>query len=229
MKYNKSDKSERSFKSMGENTWRKELRMGNKINKKEQTGKKEAVYKAAIKVIAREGFHDATIDKIATVAGVSVGTIYNYFQNKDDILNFIFQTEYEKRKSYFLEIQKIDRHPLINLKMILTMHFAEVKENPDIYRIILRERCMPRICHFEGITRFEGLPRFIEEILADGIRKEKIRSCNLKVVSAAVFGAIEALMSRYLLELEAIGHSDVLENASEEIINLLWYGLSMED
>lgn len=193
--------------------------------KKEQVNKKEAVYKAAIKVIAREGFHDATIDKIAAAACVSVGTIYNYFQNKDDILNFIFQTEYDKRKKYYLEIKKKERHPLENLKLILSMHFAEVQENPDIYRILLRERCMPRICHFEGITRFEGLPRFIEEILADGIKRGKIRPCNLQVVSAAVFGAIEALMSRYLIELEVKGHADVLENASEEIVNLLCYGL----
>ncbi len=198
------------------------------MEKKEQVGKKEAVYKAAIEVIAREGFHDATIDKIAAAAGVAVGTIYNYFQNKDDILNFIFQTEYEKRKNYYLEIQKKDRHPLVKLKLILSMHFAEVKENPDVYRILLRERCMPRICHFEGITRFEGLPRFIEEILADGIKKEKIRSCNLQIVSAAIFGAIEALMSRHLVELEEKGHSKVLDNASEEIVNLLWCGLSRE-
>lgn len=199
-----------------------------KVTNKEPVSKKEAVYQAAIKVIARDGFHEATIDKIAAAAGVSVGTIYNYFQNKDDILNYIFQKEYDKRRKYYLEIKKSGRHPLENLKLILSMHFAEVKENPDIYRILLRERCMPRICHFEGITRFEGLPRFIEEILAEGIERGKIRSCNLQIVSAAVFGAIEALMSRYLIELEVLGSSDVLENASEEIINLLCCGLLKE-
>ena len=42
------------------------------------------------------GFHTATTDKIAAAAGVAVGTIYNYFKNKEDILNHIFQVEYEK-------------------------------------------------------------------------------------------------------------------------------------
>ena len=41
---------------------------------------------AAAAVFAEKGFHPATTKEIARVAGVSEGTIYNYFANKADLL-----------------------------------------------------------------------------------------------------------------------------------------------
>jgi AcrR family transcriptional regulator len=41
---------------------------------------------AAAQVIAEKGFHRATTREIARVAGVSEGTIYNYFDSKDGLL-----------------------------------------------------------------------------------------------------------------------------------------------
>ncbi len=188
--------------------------------------KKEVVCQAATKVIAREGFHNATVDKIASAAGVAVGTVYNYFLNKNDILNFIFHREYEKRKTYFLKLKAEDLHPLEKIKRILSMHFEEVKNNPDVFLVLLRERGMPRVCHFEGITQFEGLPRFIEEILQGGMESGALRTCKLHVIAPAIFGSIEALMGRYLMEREEKGSSAILDDAAEEIALLLWHGLN---
>ncbi len=196
------------------------------MKSKEAVNKKEMVRQAAAEVIARDGFHDATIDKIAAAAGVAVGTIYNYFHNKDDILNYIFQNEYEKRRDFYENMRKQNIHPLEQLKLILTMHFDEVKKNPHVFRVLLQERHISRFCHFQGMSRFEGLPRFIEEILAAGISSGKLQRLDLKIITVAIFGAIEALMRRYLLELEENGQSFLLDHASTEILKLFWNGLA---
>jgi len=41
---------------------------------------------AAVTVFAEKGFHRATTKEVAKVAGVSPGTIYNYFDSKEDLL-----------------------------------------------------------------------------------------------------------------------------------------------
>jgi AcrR family transcriptional regulator len=41
---------------------------------------------AAAQVIAEKGFHRATTREIASTAGISEGTIYNYFDNKESLL-----------------------------------------------------------------------------------------------------------------------------------------------
>ena len=48
--------------------------------------RKKQILQAATKVFAEKGFHRATTKEIAEVADVSEGTIYNYFDSKDDLL-----------------------------------------------------------------------------------------------------------------------------------------------
>jgi AcrR family transcriptional regulator len=45
---------------------------------------------AATKVVARRGFHAATVDEIAEEAGFSVGALYSNFDGKDDVFLAVF-------------------------------------------------------------------------------------------------------------------------------------------
>jgi AcrR family transcriptional regulator len=46
---------------------------------------REHVLDAAEEVFSRKGFHEATIKEIARVAEFSVGAVYGFFENKDDL------------------------------------------------------------------------------------------------------------------------------------------------
>ena len=55
---------------------------------------------AATKVVARRGFHAATVDEIAEEAGFSVGALYSNFDGKDDVFLAVFDGHmrwYEER------------------------------------------------------------------------------------------------------------------------------------
>ncbi|MEA5095619.1 TetR/AcrR family transcriptional regulator [Sedimentibacter saalensis] len=52
---------------------------------------KNKIYKTAIKLMEQKGFNNMKIDDICTKAGVSVGSFYNYFKSKDDILIEIYK------------------------------------------------------------------------------------------------------------------------------------------
>ncbi|MGH7125597.1 MAG: TetR/AcrR family transcriptional regulator [Stellaceae bacterium] len=51
----------------------------------------EAVLSAAAQVLVEEGFERATTNRIAEVAGVSVGSLYQYFPNKEAIVNALVE------------------------------------------------------------------------------------------------------------------------------------------
>jgi len=61
---------------------------GNRGSKKEELVQKRSVQilEAAARVFAQKGYHAATTKEIAAEAGVSEGTIYNYFDSKEDLL-----------------------------------------------------------------------------------------------------------------------------------------------
>ncbi|GEO21443.1 TetR/AcrR family transcriptional regulator [Cyclobacterium qasimii] len=52
--------------------------------------KREALVKATIQLVNNNGFHAAPMSKIAKMAGVSPGTIYLYFENKQDLVNQVY-------------------------------------------------------------------------------------------------------------------------------------------
>ncbi len=47
--------------------------------------KRGRLYSAAARVFAREGFEKANMREIAKIAGVSKGSLYDYFENKEDL------------------------------------------------------------------------------------------------------------------------------------------------
>jgi AcrR family transcriptional regulator len=52
--------------------------------------KRDALLKATINLVNNDGFHAAPMSKIAKMAGVSPGTIYLYFENKQDLVNQVY-------------------------------------------------------------------------------------------------------------------------------------------
>ncbi len=55
-----------------------------------------AVLEATVQVLEREGVDAATTTRIAEVAGVSIGTLYQYFSHRDAIFNALQDREFER-------------------------------------------------------------------------------------------------------------------------------------
>ena len=56
------------------------------IKAQKNPAKGAAILKAAEKIFAQKGFHEATISDIAKKAEVSEATIYDYFSSKEELL-----------------------------------------------------------------------------------------------------------------------------------------------
>lgn len=52
--------------------------------------KEQALFDAALRVAARESLDSLTIQKVAREAGLAVGTVYVYFEGKDDLLRRLY-------------------------------------------------------------------------------------------------------------------------------------------
>ena len=61
--------------------------------KTEEMPESDRIFSAVAEVVAREGFGGATIDKIASRAGMTKSSLYFYFQNKDDMLGSLVRRE----------------------------------------------------------------------------------------------------------------------------------------
>ncbi len=93
---------------------------------------------AAARVFARKGFHRATTREIAAEAGVSEGTLYNYFENKQALLVAMLERLAEI-EALTRTLEAGEEVPDIFLREVLRRRFALFKRNVDVVRAVLPE------------------------------------------------------------------------------------------
>jgi len=64
-------------------------------DKKQDKDIKKQILQSALELFAKFGFKKTAVDEIAKNARVAKGTIYNYFQDKDDLVKSAFREELE--------------------------------------------------------------------------------------------------------------------------------------
>ena len=96
------------------------------MSKRKNTEKYYKIIDAATKIFAKKGFHQARISEIAREAKIADGTIYIYFENKDDILISLFEEQMnavldnmvEKISEQNNPIKKLEKFALTHLQLI---------------------------------------------------------------------------------------------------------------
>ena len=173
--------------------------------------KKELIRKAAVRVIAANGFHEATTRMIAQAAGTSIGTIYNYFSTKEEILAYIVEVERARRVGFLRDIAQTDVSPEQKLRRFLEMHFSQAAEDPETVRMVMREFHFSDREELEPLrTYFREIPELLGSIVGAGLDEETAR-----LRGVAMFGAVQS----YTLEL--LMASDGKELSSGHAIDTL--------
>lgn len=54
----------------------------------------QAILQAALEEFAAHGFHDASLNRVIEAAGISKGSMYYYFDGKEDLYAYVAQTEF---------------------------------------------------------------------------------------------------------------------------------------
>ena len=108
----------------------------------------DAILEAATRVLLTKGYADATTNKIAKRAGVSIGTLYQYFDGKDDIFEEMFRRD-AANLIRSLGGQKIDPGKSLEATLLLTIndllvvlpHFPELLRQLELApNALLRRR-----------------------------------------------------------------------------------------
>lgn len=96
--------------------------------------KREALVRATINLVNNNGFHAAPMSKIAKTAGVSPGTIYLYFENKQDLINKV----YIEVKASFTQFAFEGYHE----KLSVEKGFEKIWKNIAKFKLIEVEQAM---------------------------------------------------------------------------------------
>jgi len=88
------------------------------------TDRKTQIIDAAILCFARKGFHLTSMHDISAEAGISVGLIYRYFQNKEAVIGTMAE-QHKKEIQELLERARQAPSLLESLEVLFTAHCCE--------------------------------------------------------------------------------------------------------
>lgn len=92
---------------------------------------RELIISAAKEIIAKEGFENLSIRKIAKKIEYSPSIIYHYFKDKDEILNFVMKSGYMKIVNAVSKSDTENLTPKEKLKILTKDYIAEALKMPD--------------------------------------------------------------------------------------------------
>src|SRR5205809_7542014 len=86
--------------------------------------RRSQILDAALVCFAKRGFHQASMHDISAEAGISVGLIYRYFENKEAVISAMAD-RHKKEISEMLERAQQAPTLLESLEILLTAHCCE--------------------------------------------------------------------------------------------------------
>ena len=193
----------------------------------EKNHKYHQILEAAIKVFARQGFHQSTVAQIAKEAGVADGTIYLYFKNKDDILVQFFN--YKTKQvfdSFRAEVARTESS-LDKLRYLIRRHLEEFQRNREmavVYQVETHQNSRlaePQIREMSKMYR-----DIISEIVEQGQQEGAIRKdLYVGLVKRFIIGAVDEVINTWL---HSKGDYDLVSMA-EPLVELFIKGIGYSD
>jgi AcrR family transcriptional regulator len=93
---------------------------------------------AAEEVFGRKGFHETTLKEVAELAEFSVGSVYSFFESKDDLFRQIFVRRGEQFMPALHEILDDTADPVAQLHDLVDFEVGFFRSHPRFGRLYLR-------------------------------------------------------------------------------------------
>ncbi len=160
---------------------------------------REDIINATIDLISKHGFHRAPMAKIAQRANVAAGTIYRFFDSKDDLIGNAYTCLEQRMRSAVLdtfpEYQSI-RNRYQHVCRELVNYFLA---SPTEFRFIEQFFNSP----YGATTRRERIRcdnSIISEIFLEGIQQRVVKNLPLPILNSLTFGPLTEICRNHVLK-----------------------------
>ena len=146
--------------------------VGRRERKKLET--RERIRAAAGELFTRHGYGAATMRQIANRAHVGLGTLFNYAEDKRDLVFLIFNEELNAMTDIALAAPRAEQPLLDKLVALFRVHYQWLGAKPALARILLQELTFyssgKQAATFHGIRErlIDGIELLVRRAQGDG-------------------------------------------------------------
>jgi len=153
---------------------------------------------ATARVLVKRGFDGLTTNLVAHTAGVSVGTLYQYFPNKAALVGALIEKHVEDMSALCLaELTRVAREPLgVAIRSVIEALIRAHAVEPELHRVLTEQ--VPRVGRMAKLRDIDALVhRMVAGLLAT--RKAELAIQDPELTAFILVSAIEAITRRATL------------------------------
>lgn len=180
----------------------------------------DALIGATARILVRESFDRASTNRIAETAGVSIGSLYQYFPSKEALVAAVMDRHNR-------ELLRVVRGALAEVAMLpmeqavrklVTIAIKAHRLDPKLHRVLAEE--IPRTGGLENMMRFSRENHALFRAWLEAHRSE-IRVMDLEVAAFVCVTSIEALTHTAVLHHERFFSDEALAKLTDEATRLV--------
>src|SRR6186713_1352777 len=158
----------------------------------------DALVEATARILVRDGFEKTSTNRIAEIAGVSVGSLYQYFPSKEALVAAVIDRHNE-------EIMGLVRTALVEVadlpvdkavRKLVTVAIDAHRINPKLHRVLAEQ--IPRTGQLTEVEAFNREVHALVRGYLDSRRKE-MRKIDPGLAAFICVSAIEAIAHNMVL------------------------------
>jgi AcrR family transcriptional regulator len=172
----------------------------------------EALIEATARILVRDGFDRASTNRIAAEAGVSVGSLYQYYPGKEALVAAVVERHNREIMQVVRDaLHEVAGQPLAQgTRRLVAAAVAAHRVDPDLHRVLAEQT--PRTGGLADVEAFNSGAHALFRDYLDTHRDE-VRVVDLDLAAFVCVTSIEALTHTAVLH-----RPDVLSDAAAELL-----------
>ena len=180
----------------------------------------DALVEATARILVKDGYDKASTNRIAEVAGVSIGSLYQYFPSKEALIAAVIERhQQELMRTVRGELGEIFAQPVEEaVRKLVAVAVKAHRVDPRLHRVLAEQ--IPRVGQFEKVEMFSRenfvlFRRYLER------HRDEIRVADLELASFVCVTSIEALAHNAVLHRSKRLTDDAMEALVDEVVRLV--------
>jgi AcrR family transcriptional regulator len=188
----------------------------------------DTILEATARVLVKHGFDGLTTNLVAQTAGVSVGSLYQYFPNKSALVAALIENHVDHMTSLCLaELGRVAQLPMAEaIRSVIEVMIRAHAVQPELHRVLTEQ--VPRVGRMGRLREIEALvERVVAGLLA--ARKAELAIDDPEMAAFVLVSAIEAVTHRAALLSPEMLHDPRLPRLVDETCAMVRRYLGVAD
>jgi AcrR family transcriptional regulator len=194
-------------------------------NKSWKSLKRKALVDAVLHVFSEQGVQGLTMDNVAIEAGVAKGTLYAYFENKQQLLKTAIDAGIAPLIDELTTLLESNLTPIEKLQKLTLRHLAYCDEHKNFFSILVHDRqaVQDRMQRYKNGPYNDFLKR-TARVIAAGIKDGSLRNTNPIYLASMLIESNIAVIHQRLQS----DHPGPVEKDARSISDAFLFGIAVE-